>query len=248
MFCSMKFKLTALNKDKNKNKLNNDESYLLYKIVSGYSKNKNILYELLTGEKHSDPYMFLEAQPKTQRKNEKNTHLDLAMGSLKNRGTSASGIEYDASKNINHFLFCETKWDSDISITVKNFPSRNQLQRVIDNALYFTNELKESNSKIFVILLTPKQYKDEYESEKGSRLYGYKYDEYKDNPNQILKELDYINTYLPLNNNLENRLKDNLKYLTLRWITLEEIIKKIPVQKIKDETINFYNSRVKNKI
>lgn len=217
-----------------------NELYLMYLIAKGYENHKSYLYKILTGEDYSDPYMYLEAQPITKRCNEGNTNLDLAMGSLKRRGTTESGIDYTSSKNEKSFLFCEAKWSSDISTKVSHFSSRNQLQRVIDNALYFTDKLKENGGKIFVVLLTPKQYKDEFENNQGSRLYAYKFNEYKNNHNQILDELSYINTHLPLKNNLENTLKNNLSFLELRWITLEEVIENIPDEKIKSQALNYY--------
>lgn len=217
-----------------------NELYLMYLIAKGYENHKSYLYKILTGEEHSDPYMYLEAQPITKRFNEGNTNLDLAMGSLERRGSTESGIDYTSSKKEKSFLFCEAKWNSDISTKVTNFSSRNQLQRVIDNALYFTDELKENDGKIFVVLLTPKQYKDEFENNQGSRLYAYKFNEYKNNHNQILDELNYINAYLPLKNDLDNTLKKNLSFLELRWITLEEVIENIPDKKIKSQVLDYY--------
>ena len=59
MFCSKKLK------EKFENDLNpkvlNDEAGLMYKIISAYSNNRSLLYELLTGKKYLNLYIFLEA-------------------------------------------------------------------------------------------------------------------------------------------------------------------------------------------
>ena len=59
------------------------------------------------------------------------------MGSLRCWKETYSTIEYVLSKKEKYFLFCEAKWNSDISTKLSKFLLRNQLQRVIESALYF---------------------------------------------------------------------------------------------------------------
>lgn len=215
-----------------------DEALLVYKIVRAYSdaNEEKKLYELLTGVSHNNPFLFLEAQPYSQRKHEGNSNLDLAMGSIKKREGTESGIQYDPKNQEKHFLFLEAKWDSDISVGVKYCTIRNQLQRVIDNALYFSFN-PESIDKIYVVLLTPKKYKDCYEEKLNSRFYGYKYGEYSSDSSIILRELEMIKSDLPWKEgkNLDSLIQENIKKLTLNWVTFEELIEKISRNRIREE-------------
>lgn len=140
-----------------------DEQVLLSKIVEEYLKENKIekLYELLTrGNSKITPSNIkygIEAQPLTHREKEGNTYLDLAMGSIKRRGSTESGIELDTTNREQDFVFCEAKWKSDLSVGVSKCSIRNQLQRVIENALIFAGENFKGN--IFVTLITPELYK-----------------------------------------------------------------------------------------
>lgn len=136
----------------------------------------------------------------------------------------------------NPFLFLEAKWDSDISVGVKYCTIRNQLQRVIDNALYFSFN-PESIDKIYVTLLTPKKYKDCYEEKLNSRFYGYKYGEYSSDSSIILRELEIIKSELPWKEekNLDLLIQENIKKLTLNWVTFEELLEKISGNSIREE-------------
>lgn len=220
-----------------------DEALLVYKIVRAYSdaNEEEKLYELLTGVSHNNPFLFLEAQPYSQREYEGNTNLDLAMGSVKKREGTESGIQYDPKNQEKHFLFLEAKWDSDISVGVKHCTIRNQLQRVIDNALYFSFN-PESIDKIYVVLLTPKKYKDCYKKKLNSRFYGYKYGEYKSDPNIILRELEMIKLELPWKEkrDLDLLIQQNIKKLILNWVTFEELIEKITENSIREEIRTIY--------
>lgn len=220
-----------------------DEALLVYKIVRAYSdaNEEGKLYELLTGESHNNPFLFLEAQPYSQRKHEGNTNLDLAMGSIKKRKGTESGIQYDSKNQEKHFLFLEAKWDSDISVGVKYCTIRNQLQRVIDNALYFSFN-PESINKIYVVLLTPKKYKNCFEEKLNSRFYGYKYGEYSLDSSIILRELEMIKSELPWKEgeNLDSLIQENIKKLTLNWVTFEELIEKITKNSVKEEIKTVY--------
>lgn len=232
-FCTekLKNKIEALEEQnegvKDKSWKNKDEARLIYKIVERYVKTDrlNLLYKLLTKEEKDCHFVYLEAQPETERKNEGNTHLDIAMGSIKLRKNTDGGIEYKLDTKEKSFLFAEAKWDSDISLGVKYCTIRNQLQRVIDNALYFCKNPNEVE-KIFVTLITPEKYM------KGrTRLYCYKYEEYKESctstkkENILFQELEEIKKELPWKNkNLDALLNENFKKLVLNWVSIEELV------------------------
>lgn len=174
-----------------------DEQVLLSKIVEEYLKENEVekLYELLTrGNSKIIPSNIkygIEAQPLTHREKEGNTYLDLAMGSIKKRGNTESGIELDIINKEQDFVFCEAKWKSDLSVGVSKCSIRNQLQRVIENALIFAGENFRGN--IFVTLITPELYKKHYELGLNTRFYSCKYAEYKGNiKGTFLRELDLI--------------------------------------------------------
>jgi hypothetical protein len=212
---------------KEKNIMNADEQLLLFKIVNEYknSKNLNKLYEILTKTKRkSITEIGVEAQPLTYRVGEGNTYLDLAMGSIKQRGNTESGIELDLNKEEQDFVFCEAKWKSDLSSGVSKCSIRNQLQRVIENALVFAG--KEFRGKIFVTLITPEFYKKHYELGLNTRFYSCKYAEYKSNiKGSFLRELNLIEDFIPLKN-IQNKdiIKENLNKLFLNWVTFEELM------------------------
>lgn len=208
-----------------------DEQLLLFKIVNKYLNDTNTLYKLLTKQdRKSHCEIAVEAQPLTPRTDEGNSLLDLAMGSIKRRGTTTSGIDLDKDNEEQDFVFCEAKWKSDLSVEVTKCSFRNQLQRVIENALFFAGEDFKGN--IFVTLITPKLYKKHYELGLYTRFYSCKYAEYKGNiKGTFLRELDLIQeaNLIPFKNN-KNRaiIEKNLDKLILNWVTFEELIENLP--------------------
>lgn len=242
MIISEKLFLRLNNEDLKKD----DEQLLLFKIIKAYSSNdgdKHLLYKLLTGYNfNSTPKIGLEVQPLTKRDNEGNTNLDLAMGNIQQRINTTSGIELGNSND--SFLFCEAKWSSDISYGVKYCTIRNQLQRVIETALTFPNT-SDFNGQIFVTLLTPKLHKKNYSKKMNSRFYAYKYDEYLNNPTStFLEEIrsNEISAKLPFKDEKYDKIiENNLKKLCLNWVTIEDLIEKIPDKNLSNEIKNLYN-------
>lgn len=163
------------------------------------------------------------------------------MGNIQQRINTTSGIELGNSND--SFLFCEAKWSSDISYGVKYCTIRNQLQRVIETALTFPNS-SDFNGQIFVTLLTPELHKINFLDKINSRFYGYKYDEYLNNPTStFLKEIrsNEISTKLPFKDNKYDKIvENNLKKLCLNWVTIEELIKNIPDKNLSNEIKNLY--------
>ncbi len=89
-------------------------------------------------------------------------------------GRCTSGIQLsDTDKS--WICFCEMKWNSDISITVTYDLERNQLARVIENALCFQSDKHQYADEVTVTLVTPEMF---YISKCKSRLFQYKYEEY----------------------------------------------------------------------
>lgn len=224
-----------------------DEQLLLFKIVKEYLSDTNTLYKLLTKQdRKSHCEIAVEAQPLTPRTDERNSLLDLAMGSIKKRGTTTSGIDLDKDNEEQDFVFCEAKWKSDLSVGVTKCSFRNQLQRVIENALFFAGENFKGN--IFVTLITPELYKKHYELGLYTRFYSYKYAEYKGNiKGTFLRELDLIQeaNLIPFKNN-KNRdiIEKNLDKLILNWVTFEELFEKL---KEKFEEIKEIYNEINNK-
>lgn len=228
-----------------------DEQLLLSKIINRYIKEDkiHILYNLLTRKKLTqlEDYINLaiEGQPLTHRVGEGNTYLDLAMGSVRRRENTESGIELNLSCSKQEFVFCEAKWKSDLSIGVSRCSIRNQLQRVIENALIFAG--KNYSGQIFVTLITPKMYKQHYDLGLNTRFYAYKYREYKKNAKDtFLKELDLIKklSLIPFKNEERNKnikenyrkiVDENLDKLILNWVTFEELLENISDSNLKDE-------------
>jgi hypothetical protein len=97
--------------------------------------------------------MWLEAMPIPSLKREGNTHVDLALGTIARRDNTDSGIELAGVKSP-WVCFCEMKWCADISPDVKHFVHRNQLLRVIENALCFQTNGRCAD-QVFVTLVTP---------------------------------------------------------------------------------------------
>ena len=242
--------LSLFNKIKQEKLEKADEQVLLSKIVEEYLKESKVekLYELLTrGNSKITPSNIkygIEAQPLTHREKEGNTYLDLAMGSIKRRGSTESGIELDITNKEQDFVFCEAKWKSDLSVGVSKCSIRNQLQRVIENALIFAGENFKGN--IFVTLITPELYKKHYELGLNTRFYSCKYAEYKGNiKGTFLRELNLIKELgvIPFNDEkgVERKSKyreiveKNLDKLILNWITFEELLFKISNDSLKSE-------------
>lgn len=226
-----------------------DEQLLVLKIVEQYIKGSklNSLYQLLT-RKETNPKdiikIGIEAQPLTHREKEGNTYLDLTMGSIKRRGNTESGIELDTTNKEQDFIFCEAKWKSDLSVGVSKCSIRNQLQRVIENALIFAGENFKGN--IFVTLITPEIYKKHYELGLNTRFYSCKYAEYKGNiRGTFIRELDLIEKLgvIPFNDEkgVEKKSKyreiveKNLDKLILNWVTFEELLAEIFNDILKNE-------------
>lgn len=197
------------------------------------------LTELLTGSCQrvpASPRIWFEVLPMPPRKAERNTHLDLALGTISAREGTDSGIELDDAEST-WVCFCEMKWYSDISTSVKHDAHRNQLARVIENALCFQGGDKYVDN-VHVTLVTPKTFRN---APRRSRLYQYKFDDYRV-PSQLMEDLEACT--------LEHRNQPDWSYpsdlakrtenLSLHWTTYDELFENIPDSPLAEELTSFW--------
>jgi hypothetical protein len=225
-----------------------DEQIWTFLIACGYAiKGRQGVAELctlLTGLEnlHSEK-IWIEVLPISPREKEGQTHLDLAIGDIDIRPGTESGIEL-IPKNDSWIAFCEMKWYSDISYNVSYDQQRNQLARVIENALTFQKNGIVAE-KIFVALVTPKTFKN---STTKSRLYNYKYEEYRSTDKLIN---DFNNCGLEKVNKEEwqyPNIKDRAAKLSLNWITFETLLNSLPVSDISEKIKEFEQRYNKTKM
>ncbi|MBN1369075.1 MAG: hypothetical protein JW954_02415 [Dehalococcoidaceae bacterium] len=189
----------------------------------------NRLSEILTNSdilSSLQTQLWLEALPLPPRRNEGNTSIDLALGAISKRGGTKGGIELAAGDNT-WVCFCEMKFNSDIASGTTQDCHRNQLLRVIENALCFQASECFAD-KLFVTLVTPAVFKNQ---EPKNRLYQYKYEEYKNEPAVILQELDKCR-YGPRQQTgwlYPSNMKERIKKLELNWVTYEDLFDNMPI-------------------
>ena len=140
--------------------------------------------QLLFGTELQPSEPWFEAKPFSPRKREGNSRIDLAAGAIQQRGSTDSGIE--PAPNATWVGFVEAKVLSDCSTTVANDPLRNQITRVIENLLCFQTAGRHPE-RLHFSLLTPRYLREA--ANRRSRLYGYKFDEYKQDPTAILRDI-----------------------------------------------------------
>lgn len=215
-----------------------DEQIWTFLIACGYAiageNGLKQLCALLTGQSGlSTEKIWLETLPPNPRIKEGATHLDLAIGNIKIRKGTKGGIELIPIEN-SWIAFCEMKWYSDISLKVSYDQHRNQLARVIENAIFFKSDNSYAEN-IYVTLVTPEIFK---KPTNKSRLYCYKFDEYK-NSKETLED-DLLNCNLEFREkDAKNRIKQGLPTLRLKWTTFDSLFGYIPESDISDEIIEF---------
>jgi len=168
--------------------------------------------------------VWFEAQPLPPRQgtsgdSEGNTKVDLAFGHVQRRGNTAAGIEYGPHEPDSWVCFVEAKCLSDCSSDVTYDPLRNQLARVIENALTFQAN-GQFPDHVFFTLLTPRLFKDK----RGARLYDYKMREYA-NPQRIVDDLQGCRIQKRNGDGfIYPDLSERVQRLTLTWTTYEELL------------------------
>ena len=168
--------------------------------------------------------------PMPPRKQEGNTHLDLALGTIRSRPQTDGGIELDDDSEP-WICFCEMKMYSDLSHGVSKDPHRNQLARVAENALCFQHQGRYAD-RVYVTLVTPKTFRI---APGKSRLYQYKFPEYETSLMNLFKDLDSCSMdkrneppdwCYPLD------MARRVKRLELCWATYEELFENLPCSPI----------------
>ena len=138
------------------------------------------------------------------------------------------------------------KWYSDIATRTTHDIHRNQLARVIENALYFNDNDGDRHSDcmdgdrysdcVYVALVTPKAFKNR---EVNSRLYQYKFEEYEADRGHLVKDLKEKSKHAI------GDMEDRVGRLTLRWSTYDEIFAEIPTSEISEKLKEFWQERGK---
>jgi hypothetical protein len=168
------------------------------------------------------------------RSREGNTHLDLALGSIALRNGTQGGIELGRDEP-SWVCFVECKWYADIAGTVTGDKHRNQLARVIENAVYFKQGDRFAQ-EVHVTLVTPEVFQSH---PVRARLYQYKFPEYcsaDTGAANLMKDLSA--SPLPLRSGLP-RTQDRLRNLHLHWITYETLFEKAPDSELRLPFLEF---------
>ena len=177
--------------------------------------------------------IWFESQPVSPRKDkqghtEGRTRLDIAFGSITSRQKigskqlSKSGIQYDHQNEDEWICFIEGKFDSELSKRTAHDSSKNQLTRVIENALCFQGK-GYFPKKLYVTMLTPKAYHNNL-----NKNYYKKFKEYKKKPGVIIKDIEssQIKQRPSMKDWNYPNLEERIKWLTLNWISYEDIIRR----------------------
>ncbi len=206
-----------------------------------------LLSEILTGKpvnSGEDDKIWFEVLPIPPRKDEGNTHLDLSVGTIKQRAGTHSGIQLsDTDKS--WICFCEMKWNSDISTTVTYDLERNQLARVIENALCFQSDKHQYADEVTVTLVTPEMF---YISKCKSRLFQYKYEEYANDKRTVLLDLEEcaLKKY-DKNWKYPDYLYERIRCLRLNWVTYEFLFHRMPQSILSKEIKEFWAQSCKRR-
>lgn len=236
--------------DKSEKKEFDDEQIWTFLMACNYAMEeaggaKRLADALTEGQTNvgSVDKIWFEVLPARPRSDEGNTHIDLAVGNIEERSSDpkkniekhihrvkdkwGSDIQYDGHEN-GFVCFCECKWHSDIDVKVTYDLHRNQLIRVIENALCFQkkNSFHAFPNQVHVTLITPNEFKTR---RPWSRFYHYKYYEYFDDRQKIIEELNECKLAKRTNNfNYPEDISERLSKLHLHWVTFEELFRKIP--------------------
>ena len=141
------------------------EKIWTFLVACGYALNGSEgvtrLSKLLSGVQLTTPgtqRIWFESQAIGPRdpKSEGKTRIDLALGMIRQMGTTDSGIELATSKP-GEICFCEMKWDTDISSGVRYDSTRNQLARDIENAVCFQSAGRFAK-KVYFTVVTPRNF------------------------------------------------------------------------------------------
>lgn len=234
-----------------------DEEIWTCVFTLGFIEAKKELFRSLTeGGVHSgEPQTWLEMLPLPPRKgtsgeSEGNSNIDLVVGSVGNRGKTESGLQYDPGAG-DSICLVEAKWLSDLSCKTAHDAHRNQLARVIESAVtlqhhsalapgkkYDPVEEKHFPLDVHFTLLTPAAFRGR---PSHSRLYSYKFWEYKNSAEAILEDIKGCNvpSRLDSNNWVYPDLEERIQSIQLHWVTYEELFVAMPEGDEKEKVRGF---------
>jgi len=192
------------------------------------------LSRLLSNGRVPSEQIWFEVLPYPTRQHEGNTNLDLAFGSISLRPYSKGGIQLLADDNT-AICFCECKWLSDISLGVSNDIHRNQMARVIENALLFADASGNFADAVVFTLVTPAVFKNRAQF---SRHYQYKWNDYQ---NSELLTADFRSCGLELRGDLP-KPSSRLSSLELNWVSYEELVLGAPPSPLQKEVYEFFKN------
>jgi len=207
-----------------------DEQIWTFLLACGYALSGTAgvrrLTSILTGSEQIEPpqpQIWFETLPIPPRVKEGNANIDLACGSISNRGSTKSGIQLENMKQP-WICFCEMKFTSDITLKTTHDNNRNQLIRVIENALCFQNSGNYAD-KIYVSLVTP----DFFHYKKMLKEYKVKFEKYRDNPDSIKQDLINIDKREQPCWHYPKDISALINKLSLNWVSYEDLFNQLPV-------------------
>lgn len=215
-----------------------DEQLWTFILACAYAacdEGPSILATRLTGTSVTSEAIWFEVKSRSPRVNEGQTVLDLALGNLASREGTASGIALQ-SRPVSNIIFCEFKWFSDLDCRVSYDQHRNQLARVVENALFCRSPKGDFADEVHVCLVTPQIFRDRASI---SRLYRYKWADYT-RPGHDALVSDLQDCGLPLQSGLPG-IRDRLPALRLAWKSYEELAFSAPPSPIRDALKLFYS-------
>lgn len=220
-----------------------DEQVLTYLCAYGYAiapQGSQALARALLGHDDLtyDGKIWFEYLPVSPRNREGETHFDLALGDVDNRKPTRSGLEFAwPGARTSWIAAVEAKLRSDLCAYVRYDVFRNQLLRVIENAVTLRDAAGRLPDDVHVVLLTAKMFKDH----PRSRFYGCKFEEYCPNgrvdSRPILADLDR----LQLRPAHECAIAERLNALRLHWTTYEDVISRMPESPYKASLLQLVN-------
>lgn len=173
----------------------------------------------------------------TNMASEGNSEIDLMVGDFEPTPDKIAGVRFSRNSESTWICMTEVKWLEDISIRTDHDHERNQLVRVIENALTFQNQRCSPAypDRVYVSLLTPAVFR-----RSRSRLYAYKFCEYQVYEN-LRRDLDMAR--VPKREDTAEwkypDLSTRFEHFRLHWASHEDLFQKMPDSTYKDTLRSF---------
>jgi hypothetical protein len=212
-----------------------DEKAWTYLLAKAYQHNVSELVFRLCGRRENisdNSSIYLEARlyPTREKRLERKYWIsipDLSVGCLKKYTKRERQLQSDGE----WFCVVESKWFDDFrELDLKEFDRNNELPKItqftklIDHALLLNDGNGNFPDRIYVTLITPKYFKENY-STFPPKNYRRIYCNYDSNGN--LKE-DLKRCTIPFldksHDNVYNTMVERINYLILNWVTFEDLL------------------------